>query len=332
MLTKILIFRTDRIGDLILTCPTIISIKKYFKKCDITLITSNKNYDYAKSLNQFNSVIQFPRSNIINKIKFIYDLYKKKFDYIFVFDGKERSVLTAACLKSKIKVALTNSIKFHYKLFKIKLFKDTENSNLNEIFQKMLDYSNIKTRIGNYNFIKNKSNNNFSNKIPMDQYIHIHLDEKWFSELYIRSYTNINPNYDDFIFLINSISKQSNILITTGIIDTIIINDLKEKFFERVNEKIYYKKNSGKLIYLVYRPSFEDIESLLRKSKILIACHGSITHAANSFDIKKIDILEEKKINFYKRFTSYLEKYHPIYRSNFILLRDDIIKKIQLLN
>ena len=51
MLTKILIFRTDRIGDLILTCPTIISIKKYFKKCDITLITSNKNYDYAKSLN-----------------------------------------------------------------------------------------------------------------------------------------------------------------------------------------------------------------------------------------------------------------------------------------
>ena len=114
MLIKILIFRTDRIGDLIFTCPTIISIKKYFKECDITLISSNKNYDYAKSLNLFNSVIQFPRSNIINKIKFIYDLYKKQFDYIFVFDGKERSVLTAACLRSKIKVALTNSIKIYY--------------------------------------------------------------------------------------------------------------------------------------------------------------------------------------------------------------------------
>ena len=43
MLIKILIFRTDRIGDLIFTCPTIISIKKYFKECDITLISSNKN-------------------------------------------------------------------------------------------------------------------------------------------------------------------------------------------------------------------------------------------------------------------------------------------------
>ena len=332
MLIKILIFRTDRIGDLIFTCPTIISIKKYFKECDITLIASNKNYDYAKSLNLFNSVIQFPRSNIINKIKFIYDLYKKQFDYIFVFDGKERSVLTAVCLKSKIKVGLINSIKIYYKLFKIKFFKDTENTNLNEIFQKMLDYSYIKTKISNYNFIKNKTNNNFSNEIPMDEYIHIHLDEKWYSELYIRSYTNINPGYDDFVDLINSISKQSNILITTGIIDTKIINDLKTKFFEKVNEKIFYKKNLDKLIYLVYSPSFPDIESLLRKSKILIACHGSITHAANSFDIQKIDILEGDKVKFYKRFTSYLEKYHPIYRSNFILLREDIIKRIQLLN
>ena len=30
MLKKILVFRTDRIGDLIINCPSIISIKKYF--------------------------------------------------------------------------------------------------------------------------------------------------------------------------------------------------------------------------------------------------------------------------------------------------------------
>ena len=60
MINKILIFRTDRIGDLIVTCPAIITIKKYFKECDITLITSNKNYEYAKSLNLFDNVIEFP--------------------------------------------------------------------------------------------------------------------------------------------------------------------------------------------------------------------------------------------------------------------------------
>ena len=33
---KILIFRTDRIGDLIMTCSAIISLKKYFNQSEIT--------------------------------------------------------------------------------------------------------------------------------------------------------------------------------------------------------------------------------------------------------------------------------------------------------
>ena len=49
-MVKILIFRSDRIGDLILTCPTIFTIKKYFKQCNITLIASDKNNEYAKKL------------------------------------------------------------------------------------------------------------------------------------------------------------------------------------------------------------------------------------------------------------------------------------------
>ena len=58
---------------------------------------------------------------------------------------------------------------------------------------------------------------------------------------------------------------------------------------------------------------FDDIESLLRKTKILIACHGAITHASNSFNVIKIDILEKSKIGFYKRFSSYLNNYFPIF-------------------
>ena len=196
----------------------------------------------------------------------------------------------------------------------------------------MIDYCRLNTKIANYDFIKNKEDNNFASRLSIDRYVHIHLDEKWYNNLYIKSYTNINLKYEDFITLINSISNQSNILITTGVVDISIVNDLKEKFFKKIDEKIYYRKNFDKSIYLIYKPSFEDIESLLRKSKILITCHVSITHAANSFLIKKIDILEKNKIKFYKRFTSYLQDYHPIYRSNFDLLRKEISKKIHLVN
>ena len=39
---NIIIFRTDRVGDLIVTCPAIITIKNYFEDPSITIVTSEK--------------------------------------------------------------------------------------------------------------------------------------------------------------------------------------------------------------------------------------------------------------------------------------------------
>ena len=168
MINKILIFRTDRIGDLIITCPAVITIRKYFKECEITIITSSKNHQYAKSLNLFDNVIQFPKKNIFNKIKFIYTLRKKNFDYIYVFDGKERSIITSLFLKSKIKVALSNSIKIHYNFLKMKFIKDVmdekiviyKNSKKNIVEELIkLEYKKIE---GSYNYLINMPLYNFT--------------------------------------------------------------------------------------------------------------------------------------------------------------------------
>ena len=70
-MVNILIFRTDSIGELILTCPVIISIQKYFKKCNTTLIASEKNYNYARNLNIFDQIYEFPKKNIIDKLLLI---------------------------------------------------------------------------------------------------------------------------------------------------------------------------------------------------------------------------------------------------------------------
>ena len=74
--------------------------------------------------------------------------------------------------------------------------------------------------------------------------------------------------------------------------------------------------------------TFEDIESLLRNSKTLISCHGAITHAANSFNVKIIDIIEENKKIFYQRFTSYLNKYSKVYRKDFFSIKNNLYKKL----
>ena len=173
-----------------------------------------------------------------------------------------------------------------------------------------------------------KISSSFSENISSKSFIHLHIDEKWFTNLYINSYTNINPTYDEIIDFVITMSEASDVVITTGVIDINLVNQLKDKFFEKVTDKIFVNKKHKNLIYLIFKPTFDDIESLLRKTKILIACHGAITHAANSFDVRKIDILEKSKISFYKRFTSYLNNYEAIYRSSFISLKEDILKKI----
>jgi len=328
MLKKILIFRTDRIGDLIVNCPAILTIKNYFDNAEITFVGSEKNVNYAKSLNIFHSIYTFPKKNLFKKINLIRLLQKKDFDYIFIFDGKERSIISSLFINSKIKVALSQRMKIYYKFSKIKFFKDQENTSLNDIFNNMMIYCNIKTRIKNYDYISKKKDNNFSKEISVNNYIHVHLDEKWFTNLYIKSYTDINPTYDDFIKFINSISDSENVLITTGIMDSAMIEKLKNNFFKKLDDKLFEKKNNNYSIFFVYKPSFEDIESLLKNSKTLIACHGAITHAASSFNIKIIDIIEKNMQSFYKRFTSHINNYTFVAREDFNSLKKKLYSKL----
>ena len=59
MVNNILIFRTDRIGDLLYTCPALLTIKNNLSNAQITLIASKKNFAYAKSLQIFDKVDLF---------------------------------------------------------------------------------------------------------------------------------------------------------------------------------------------------------------------------------------------------------------------------------
>ena len=62
-----LIFRTDKIGDFLLSTILINSIKRNDPDSHITIVSSKKNYDYIKSFNFVNEVITLENS-LFNKI------------------------------------------------------------------------------------------------------------------------------------------------------------------------------------------------------------------------------------------------------------------------
>ena len=70
MTKNILIFRTDRIGDLLITCPVIKTLKEFFKDVNISIISSEKNYEYSKTFDLFNTVYKFPK-RFTAKVKFL---------------------------------------------------------------------------------------------------------------------------------------------------------------------------------------------------------------------------------------------------------------------
>ena len=329
MSKNILIFRIDRIGDLIVSCPAILTIKEYLKNPHITIVTSNKNFNYAKSLNLFNEILLFPDTGILNKIKFILKLKKQKFDCIYIFDGKEKSFITALFLKSTLKVGISNKIKKYFDLFNIKIF-EFNNNKLYEVFQKTLNYSKIYRKINHFDFISKKKKNDFVNKIPIKDFIQIHLDEKWFSAFYINNYTDINPNYREFVLFLENASEYNNILITTGILNFPLIDQIKKNFVNNVQDNIYLNNKMNHSIYLVDKASFLDIESLMAKTKLLIICHGSLTHVANSFNITIIDIIEESKKNFYQSYNYYLDNYNILFRTTFHKLKRSLIDFIKV--
>ena len=88
-----------------------------------------------------------------------------------------------------------------------------------------------------------------------------------------------------------------------------------------VKECILDNKNKFKRKNL----NFKQLESIVSNSKLLISCHGAISHVASAYNIKQIDIIDINKKNPYCNWTDHFRNYFPIYRENFSNLSSKIL-------
>ena len=88
---RILIFKTDRVGDLINITPVINNIKLNYKDCDIDLICSEYNSQIAKYISDIKNIYVYKNSLfnfIFNNFK---NIFLTKYDVIFQLDLRLRS-------------------------------------------------------------------------------------------------------------------------------------------------------------------------------------------------------------------------------------------------
>ena len=333
-----LVFRTDRLGDFLISCPFIISYKNKHKNNKINVVTSEYNNDYIKKFKFIDNVISlkneyrfFPKLVVLLKI--IFKLRKIKFDKIIILDGKKRSFFISLFLKgSKYILLQSNQLRLLSKFFKYKYVVNYE----------------IQSQLKNFSYLANLNDFNIEDKKPniydnysfdkefkfQNKYLIIHLDEKWFSQFYYKDFTDIKPNeiqIDKFIRQIVDQTKSNfDIVITTGFKKT-IIDDYFQKNYSRKAENIYENEIKNIKIMYISNTTFNQIENIIKNSSLLICCEGAVSHVSHFFNVKTIALYEKKRLEHIKYWTGHMEACHLYERMQMedLLGDNNFFQKIQ---
>ena len=292
-MNKYLIFRTDRIGDFLISSILIKCIKRNDANSHITIISSDKNHSYIKKFPYVDKVIKLENS-FFGKLSIIFELRKFKFKNIIIHDDKKRSKIISYFLKYNNKLLITNQNKFtHIEIIKKIL--------------KKLDFSFFEDSLNIFNH-KKKGHRS-------EDFFQLHFDEKWIYNDYIKKFKNIEPSAEELFDFIQKIQKklQMNLVITTGLNTPDILKAISPKL-------------TDSKIRIIEDLDFTKLEEITFNSKLLVSCHGALSHVASAYNINQIDIID-RSYN-YSRWTDHFRNYQFIYRDNFELLSKNILKKL----
>tara|TARA_B100000700_G_C14961924_1_gene816934 strand:+ start:304 stop:1305 length:1002 start_codon:yes stop_codon:yes gene_type:complete len=319
-LKKILVFRTDRLGDFIISKSVLndlIQTKKYI----IDIVVSEKNYNYIKNFKSFNNIFTYKK----NFFKFFFDyqnLFFSKYDYILIHDGKRRSHLISFFLRGK-KYSLIKFSKssLFFSLIKIFNYSTFYNSETNLLFNNLKFLNNHINKTNNIKEIDFYFDYNFDKSFYLDdkKYCVFHLDEKWFKNYYYKDFTYPDWNFEFFNKIIEILSKKFNlpILITTGNLNVEFINNLINKFFIKKNDNIFFHNYLHENLILLKNLTFRQIEFVLKENcSFLVACEGGITHLSHNLSIDTFAFIQGNRGNFYRHWTGHMNKIKLFERTN----------------
>ena len=338
-----LIFRTDRIGDFLITSSLIMSIKRNDINSKIFIVASNKNEDFIKKYNLVDKVFLLRSKSIFDRIRLLLELRKYKFDNIIIADKKNRSIIFALLLNSESKI-FNVSKKFQKNILSVfykKVFIDNDENkkeSVKDILSENCKCLNLNLEEKDFHYLKPnqfKNEYNHSGFLNLENldFLIFHFDEKWEINDYSKFFhkaskmTNVYINKKELInFLINLSKKTSkNIIVTTGTLETTTIKELKT-ISNKINESLYEFDIRGKKAYLLTHENFFSISHLISKSSLFISCHGAFTHIASNYKIKILDVIEKSKEVHYSRITNGMKNYKFLYRDHFEKLSQDIIE------
>jgi len=344
---KIIIFKTDRLGDLINFSPCLKIIKDNKKDYHITLVCSDYNFQIAKNYPYIDEILIFNKKNLFKTIiKYFKKLFLTKYKYLFQFDGKSSSYIISYFINSKIKSTICfiknkkifgiNYSSYRPSKYLLKIFynnfiysdenySDKKSVHYQTNYFTILEKLNFKITTKRNLFILDKSYQNqyddFYKKFIQKKFCLFHFDEKW---------NKLKPNdYASALKIINKLSKRYIVVITLGIENFYFLNDLQKKFFNINYIQNEFRSNDPFIknnIFLIKSLPLNLLAYFIKNSEINFSFHsGPVVHISPTFDRQIIDLIPKSKNNELDRWIPIISKYRRI---NFEDLNDEIIENI----
>lgn len=348
---KIIIFRTDRLGDFLIHSRPIYEIKKKYNDIRIIVICSKINEKILKNVDYIDEIIIYDhKATPLKKIQVFFQIIKNKYISTFILDGKKFSYFCNIFIKANYKFGL--SFKYSKKIFNIpitifrpsriynylffeKVLYFTARKYLKEsesLCQKYLDLFNFFdlniTDKDNYVFnTTQKAEENYKNiviKLNIKNYLLIHFDEKWL---------DILKDNNDLVNLIKRLQGQINKkIILTGFNNNYDYYKFLKNSFNTYDCTKVIKETNDDNVFILDNLDIFTFERFIKYADINISCHsGFIVQVCGANNGKVLDIINENDLKWYKCWIPSMINHQTVLKStikegarNLDLIFDDI--------
>ena len=342
-MNNIIWFRTDKLGDFLIHSKLIRDTSLSINNPFTIVVCSPYNEKIIKEYDFIDETIPYQKDfSIYKKIKIILRILKKNYHTSVAMDGKKFSYLCSLLIKSNNKLGLVYKVKSSFLgLFKFTRYRPftfrfiseilifdfikimtgrrslKEVEHLPSIYISLLESIQSKTKNSDpYLFPFKKYSEEFiSNilkKIKYNDYLLIHLDEKWID------IKNFDAECHLFIEKIQkSINKK---IIITSFNNTLnymkkIRNNI-DTYEYNLNNMSIFNNFDKSIVHLENIPIFE-FERLIFNSDYVLSCHaGFVVQVCGTNSSHVIDLLNSVDCMWYDCWVPYNTKYSRILKSN----------------
>tara|TARA_X000000368_G_scaffold419043_1_gene421752 strand:+ start:3354 stop:4394 length:1041 start_codon:yes stop_codon:yes gene_type:complete len=340
---KYIIYRNDGLGDLIVSTPLLVNIRKIDRKAKICLICSNRNLVYAKlllnnglidevhiSVDKGKSLLDFislwwksikfkPDYSLVLKssnTNYLASIFSKKHKILGIVQINEKNLRTKetpnkilqSALFKQVKIDCRNNYEKSKNIKMVDHYKDLFSKGfdcpINKYSEKL-----FKPKLRIANFI-----NEFStSKLISNKNILIHLDEKWLR------YPIQNNHIHELIKKIKPY-EYDKIIITCGAELTKYNLYIFKKFDVKNDDTKVEEKDN---IIFFKKLSLLNLASLITLSDTIITSEGGVSHLSSVFEKNLINLIHNDHQNFLEKWKPQIKNYHHI-----IFKDDKVINQI----